>query len=110
MMGILVLETCWAYKKYNKIISSIWLVFIPQWLKEFSGFSKMLSRVTTFGMKVVPSICRDMFLFIHVPDEQSRSNTASETSDVTTWICEIWGSHSGSVEDSSLVFRGILML
>ena len=27
MMGIVVPETCWAYKKYNKIISDIYLVF-----------------------------------------------------------------------------------
>jgi len=30
MMGIVVPETCWAYKKYNKIISGIQLVFILQ--------------------------------------------------------------------------------
>ena len=27
MMGIVMLETCWAYKKYNKITSGIELVF-----------------------------------------------------------------------------------
>jgi len=27
MMGIVMPETCWAYKKYNKIISGIYLVF-----------------------------------------------------------------------------------
>ena len=30
MMGIVVPETCWAYKKYNKIISGVYLVFILQ--------------------------------------------------------------------------------
>jgi hypothetical protein len=30
MMGIVVPETCWAYKKYNEIISGIYLVFILQ--------------------------------------------------------------------------------
>ena len=30
MMGIVLPETCWAYKKYNKIISGILLVFILQ--------------------------------------------------------------------------------
>jgi len=30
MMGIIVTETCWAYKKYDKIISGIYLVFILQ--------------------------------------------------------------------------------
>ena len=30
MMGIVVPETCWAYKKYNKIISNIYLVLILQ--------------------------------------------------------------------------------
>ena len=33
MMGIVVPETCSAYKKYNKIISSIHLVLILQLLK-----------------------------------------------------------------------------
>jgi len=32
MMGIVVPETCWAYKKCNKIISGILLVFILQLL------------------------------------------------------------------------------
>ena len=27
MMGLIMPETCWTYKKYNKIISGIWLVF-----------------------------------------------------------------------------------
>jgi len=30
MMGIVVPETCWAYKKYNKIISNIYLVLVLQ--------------------------------------------------------------------------------
>jgi len=30
MMGIVVPETCWAYKKYNRIISDIYLVLILQ--------------------------------------------------------------------------------
>ena len=30
MMGIVVPETCWAYKKYNKIISGTQMVFILQ--------------------------------------------------------------------------------
>ena len=30
MMGAVLPETCWAYKKYNKIISGIQLVFILQ--------------------------------------------------------------------------------
>jgi len=30
MMGIVVSETCWAYKKYNKISSGIYLVFVLQ--------------------------------------------------------------------------------
>jgi len=34
MMGIVVSETCWAYKKYNKIIGSIELVFILQLFKD----------------------------------------------------------------------------
>ena len=30
MMGIVMPETYWVCKKYNKIISGIWLVFILQ--------------------------------------------------------------------------------
>ena len=30
MMGIVVPETCWAYNKYNKVISNIYLVLILQ--------------------------------------------------------------------------------
>ena len=30
MMGIVMPETCWAYKKYNKIICGIYLVVILQ--------------------------------------------------------------------------------
>ena len=30
MMGIVVPETCWTYKKYNKIISGILLVLVLQ--------------------------------------------------------------------------------
>jgi len=30
MMGIVVPGTCWDYKKYNKIISGIYLAFILQ--------------------------------------------------------------------------------
>jgi len=30
MMGIIMPETCWAYKKYNEVISGIYLVFILQ--------------------------------------------------------------------------------
>ena len=30
MMGIVVPETCWAWKKYNKVISGIYFVFILQ--------------------------------------------------------------------------------
>jgi len=30
MMSIVVAETCWAYMKYNKIVSSIYLVLIHQ--------------------------------------------------------------------------------
>ena len=35
MMGTVAPETCWAYKKYNKIIIGIYLVFIFQ-LENFS--------------------------------------------------------------------------
>jgi len=36
MMGIVMLETCWAYKKYNKIISGIYLIFILQLVVDVS--------------------------------------------------------------------------
>ena len=35
MMGKVVPETCWAYKKYNKIISDVCLVFIFQSISYF---------------------------------------------------------------------------
>jgi len=56
MMGIVVPETCWAFKKYNKIISGFWLVFIlqlSQWCtvqqtsnkkkKSFNNWDKLIS-------------------------------------------------------------------
>ena len=36
MMGIAVSETCWTYKKYNKIISDIYLVLILQLSQKFT--------------------------------------------------------------------------
>ena len=39
MMGIVVPETYWAYKKYNKIISSIYLVLILQLVGEILLFT-----------------------------------------------------------------------
>ena len=44
MMGIVVPETCWAYKKYNEIISGIQLVFI---LQKDSKFAHQLKRLWT---------------------------------------------------------------
>jgi len=38
MLGILVPETCWAYKKYNKIKSRIYLDFIIQKLESLRHF------------------------------------------------------------------------
>ena len=35
MISIVVPETCWAYKKYNKIISGIYLLLIRQLLHEY---------------------------------------------------------------------------
>jgi len=38
MMGIGVPETCWAYKKYNKITSDIYLIFVLQLWKYSNDF------------------------------------------------------------------------
>jgi len=46
MMGIGVPETCWAYKKYNKIISSIYLVFVIQ----LSQWCKVQHTYNIFGV------------------------------------------------------------
>ena len=48
MTGIVVPETCWTYKKYNKIISSIYLVFILQLSVKW-----MLAYWDTFCYKAV---------------------------------------------------------
>ena len=37
MMGIVIPETCWAYKKYNKIISGIYLVFYSSVIRKMHG-------------------------------------------------------------------------
>jgi len=40
MMGIVVPETCSAYKKYNKIISGIYFVFILQYITLFAEWEQ----------------------------------------------------------------------
>jgi len=51
MMGILVPETCWAYKKNNKIISDIYLVFILQFNSEFTtAFTAHLPEPQILGL------------------------------------------------------------
>jgi len=40
MMGIVVPETCWTYKKYIKIIGSIYLVLILQFFSDIPRFLK----------------------------------------------------------------------
>jgi len=52
MMGIVVPETCWAYKKYNKIISSIYLVLIIQ--DQVMFIQEMLKEKVQVQMKNVP--------------------------------------------------------
>jgi hypothetical protein len=49
MMGIVVPETCWAYKKYNKIISGIYLVFI---LQLFNVSASYVSEFFFFAISV----------------------------------------------------------
>jgi len=44
MMGIVMPETCWAYKKYNRIISIIYLVLILQ-LPNYCSRMQYLTRV-----------------------------------------------------------------
>ena len=46
MMGMVVPETCWAYKKYSKIISGMYLVFILQLLSVLFTWHLMLYAVT----------------------------------------------------------------
>jgi len=41
MMGIVVPETCWAYKKCNKVISGIELVFILQLTMDYIQLHKV---------------------------------------------------------------------
>jgi len=46
MMGIVVPETYWAYKKYIKIISGIYLVFILQfWNNDLTGNDDDMNRI-----------------------------------------------------------------
>jgi len=47
MMGIVVPETCWAYKNYNKIISDIYLVF-------YSSVITMMHGPINIRLKSVP--------------------------------------------------------
>jgi len=44
MMGIVVPETCWAYKKYNKIASDIYLLFYSSviWINVGSSHTNLL--------------------------------------------------------------------
>jgi len=82
MLGILVPETCWAYKKYNKIISGMYLAFIlqlSQWCtvqqtshygsviggKEFSIVLSELFSLLTHRYRGVPSIKISKFTCTH---------------------------------------------
>jgi len=67
MMGKVVPETCSAYK-YNKIISSIYLVFIPQLYR--SKFKEKISRHETYcgkPLKNLGNIMPDLALRIRPP-------------------------------------------
>ena len=50
MMGIVVPETCWAYKKYNKIISGILLTYSMvqslSWEANWSAASQEILRIS----------------------------------------------------------------
>jgi len=54
MMGIVVPETCWAYKKYNKIISGIYLVSILQ-LSQWCT----VQQISNWYRVVLLKICRN---------------------------------------------------
>ena len=52
MMGIVVPETCWAYKKYNKIMSSISSVFILQLSQRCTVQQTSNREATLFNIQV----------------------------------------------------------
>jgi len=55
MIGIVVLETRWAYKKYNKIIKGISLVFILQ--LKFQDLSLQLAAPHGMSFAVAYNVC-----------------------------------------------------
>ena len=55
MIGIVVPETCWAYKKYNKIIRGIQLVLIPQ-LKLFTTEVVVVVNIQEYSIRAVSYI------------------------------------------------------
>ena len=56
MMGRVMPETCWAYKKYNKIISGIYLVFYSSVITMMHGpisiRNKIISMLEQNGLKI----------------------------------------------------------
>ena len=71
MTGIVVAETCWAYKKYNKIISGIYLVLIlqlSQWCtaqqtSSSNWFSPTLSGTTFPNFQGISDLLFEMYKF-----------------------------------------------
>ena len=66
VMDIVVPETCWAYKKHNKIISSIQLVLILQLCGEWSlHFSGNNTQRISFEHEQNVSQWQNFFIFCH---------------------------------------------
>jgi len=70
MMGIVVPETCWAYKQYNKIVRGIQLVFIlqvSQWCTVQQTpkvlLDPILSQMNPF-LRLTPGVCKMNYLSI----------------------------------------------
>jgi len=60
MMGIVMLEKCWSYKKYNKISSGIYLVFLF-----FSYRNDARSNIHQMPTRVCPQKYLELFQNVH---------------------------------------------
>ena len=64
MMDILMSETCWAHKKWNKIASDIKLVFYSSIIWQLCIFPAFSSFCFASHFFFMPLSCRHLFLFI----------------------------------------------
>jgi len=81
MMGIIVPETCWAYKKYNKIISGIKLVFILQLAHDSLRFFYAIHRTKESVVKYHQTLKCWWSIFI---------TNMSWTTQYVTWTQRAW--------------------